>query len=179
MLKERKMKAYSIALAVIIILASATACRPAATPPPELPTSTAVPPTSTPIPSTATLTPVPPTPRPTSTPTEAFTLASSTDEIVGTWSNPQIVTHRFNKDGTVQHSYSPDTIDKPFAIDEFWFEGTKLYLKTTFVSGVPKCAPTGIYEVRLLESGNIQIKVIEDKCSPRIGDTEGIFKAVR
>ena len=174
------MKAFLVSLIVIIILVTAAACSPAATPPPAPPTSTPVPPTSTPIPPTATLTPVPPTPRPTSTPTEAFTLASSAEEIVGTWFNPQIVTHRFNTDGTVQHAHSPDTIDKPFAIEEFWFEGKKLFIKEISVSGVPPCSKVivGIYEVRLLASGKMQLKAVEDKCKPRKEDTEGIFDPV-
>ena len=88
------------------------------------------------------------------------------------------MTHRFNTDGTVQHAHSPETIDKPFAIEEFWFEGTKLYIKTVFVSGVPNCGPIGIYEVRLLESGKMQLKAIEDKCGPRKEDTEGIYDPI-
>jgi len=175
------MKVFLVSLSVITLLAVTTACAPASTPPPAEPTFTQIPPTNTSIPPTVTLTPVPPTPRPTSTPTEAFTLARSADEIIGTWFNPAIVTHRFNKDGTVQHANTPDSIDQPFAINEFWFEGTKLFIKEISVSGVPSCGKVivGIYEARMLASGRLQLRVIEDKCKPRKGDTEGIFEPVR
>jgi len=173
------MKAFLVSLLVITLLVTTTACSSASTPPPLQPTSTPIPPTNTPIPPTATLTPIPTTPLPTSKPTEAFRLASSAEEVIGTWYNPQIICLRFKEDGTLDHAGSPNSLDKPIAIDEYWFDNTKLHFQTFFVSGVPKCEPIGIYEVRLLESGNIQLKAIDDKCGPRKGDTEGIYEPVQ
>ena len=157
---------------MIIFTMVAAACS-APTPPP---TPTPEPPTSTPIPPTLT-----PTPRPTSTPTEVFTLAGSADEVLGTWSNPSISTHRFNKNGTLNYSHSPDTIDTPFAVNEFWFEGKKLFIKEISVSGVTPCGKVavGSYEVRLLASGNMQLRAIEDKCKLRKESTQGIYEPVR
>jgi hypothetical protein len=47
------------------------------------------------------------------------------------------------------------------------------------VSGVPTCRKKiGSYEIRLLESGNIQIVAIKDQCPPRAGDVAGEYEPV-
>jgi hypothetical protein len=152
-------------------------------------TSTPVPsvatPTPTPLPPTATPTPVPParTPEPpTATPTQAFILATSAEEIVGTWQKTIGAGYiRFYEDGAFHQARALDNLDsKPFAICEFRFEGTQMLIKEISVSGVPSCGePIGIYEVRLLEGGKIQIVSIKDKCSPRRGDTATVYEPVR
>jgi len=48
------------------------------------------------------------------------------------------------------------------------------------VSGVPTCgSKIGVYGVRLLEGGRIQIVVINDKCSDRAGDISREYEPVR
>ena len=72
----------------------------------------------------------------------------------------------FNEDGTWGREF---TGDHAHAGSEFRFEGTRLILKD--VSG-PAClllgAETGIYEVELLENGNLKFTVIEDDCLVRV-----------
>jgi len=119
---------------------------------------------------------------PTATPTQAFTLATSAEEIAGTWHKTIGAGYiRFYEDGAFHQARALDNLDsKPFAICEFRFEGTRMFTKEISVSGVPPCGDTiGIYEVRLLEGGKIQIVSIEDKCSPRRGDTATVYEPVR
>lgn len=138
--------------------------------------------TPTPKPPTATLPPVLPTSTPTekpptSTPTQAFTLATSAEEIVGTWFAGSYHI-RFDKDGTFRQALALDKLDsEPYAISSYKFEGTKMVITEVSVSGVPTCGKKiGSYEIRLLESGNIQIVAIKDQCPPRAGDVAGEYE---
>jgi len=167
------MKAFLVSLLVITLLVTTTACSSASTPPPLQPTSTPIPPTNTPIPPTATLTPIPTTPLPTSKPTEAFRLASSAEEVIGTWYNPQIICLRFKEDGTLDHAGSPNSLDKPIAIDEYWFDNTKLHFQTFFVSGVPKCEPiaftrSGYLRVEISNSKQLTINAAQEKVTQKV-----------
>ncbi len=150
--------------------------------PPATPVAPTIPPTATPIPSTAT--PVPPTDTPTpkpptATPTETFTLATSAEEIVGTWHKRSLYI-RFDEDGTFREAYSLDGLDRPFSINSYQFEGTQIVTTEVSVSGVPSCGDMiGIYEIRLLESGNIQIVTIKDQCHPRAGFISGEKELIR
>ena len=150
---------------------------PAATPTPIPPTATPVPPTPTPVPPTATPTPKPPT----ATPTQAFTLATSAEEIVGTWLGAGSFYIRFDEDGTFRQAHALDKLDsQPYAINSYQFEGTKMVITEVSVSGVPTCGmKIGSYEIRLLESGNIWIVAIKDQCVPRAWDIAGEYEPVR
>jgi hypothetical protein len=164
---------------------------PAATPTPTPPTATPVPPTPTPNPPTAT--PVPPTPTPvpptatptpkppTATPTQAFTLATSAEEILGTWGAGNYFYIRFDRDGTFRQAHALDKLDsQPYAISSYQFEGTKMVITEVSVSGAPTCGrKIGSYEIQLLESGNIRIVAIKDQCVPRAGDIAGEYEPVR
>lgn len=160
---------------------AATPIAPTATPTTEPPTAT-----PTPVPPTATPTPIPPTATPTAepptaTPTQAITLATSADEIAGTWQKTRGTGYiRFYEEGTFHQARALDDLDShPFAICEFWFEGTQMFIGQCSVSGVPPCGDViAIYEVRLLEGDKIQIVAIEDSCSPRRGDTATMYDAV-
>lgn len=133
--------------------------------------------TPTPEPPTATPTPVPPT----ATATQAFTLATTAEEIVGTWLKGGAYYIRFYEDGTFHQAHALDKLEsQSYAISKFWFEGTQMFTEEISVSGVPSCGKkTGIYEIRLLEDDNIQISSIKDQCSPRAGDTSGEYQPVR
>jgi hypothetical protein len=112
----------------------------------------------------------------------AATLATSAEEIVGTWHKTIGAGYiRFYEDGAFHQARALDNLDsKPFAICEFRFEGTRMFTKEISVSGVPSCGDAiGIYEVRLLEDDKIQIASIEDKCSPRRSDTATVYEPVR
>ena len=127
---------------------------------------------------TATRKPKPPTATP--TPTPVFTLATSAEEVAGTWvaGNYYI---RFDKDGTYRQAHALDKLDsRPYAISAYRFEGTTLVSTEIKVSGVRSCGKkSASYEIRLLESGNIWIVAIQDDCTGRKGDTEGEYEPVR
>ena len=136
----------------------------------EAPAAIPVSVTPTPVPPTAT--PIPPTPI-------AFKLATSAEEILGTW---QVGDHalRFDEDGTCSHLGPYTRGDRPYAISEFTFDGTRMSLKEISVSNVSSCGrEVGTYEVRLLESGYIQFVAVNDKCASRAGDVTGVYESVR
>ena len=84
-------------------------------------------------------------------------LASSAEDIVGTWqSTVSSLEVQFNEDGTLRaQNAAGNTVDF-----EFCFEGTR------FLIGPDSCqnlgGDIGIYEVELLDNGNLKFIVIED-----------------
>jgi len=98
-------------------------------------------------------------------------LASSFEDIAGTWhsitSSAEI---QFNEDGTVRRRTAEQTPDDA----GFRFEGTRLILTDTPGSGCTLIgAEIGIYEVELLENGNLKFTAIEDECATRLNYLEG------
>jgi len=90
-------------------------------------------------------------------------LASSAEDIAGTWhSTTDSGEFQFNEDGTF--------LGGTAFPGEFRFEGTRFFL--TFTGQGNACAQqgaeTGIYEVELLENGNLMFTVIEDECADRV-----------
>ncbi len=148
-------------------------------PQPNAPTSGPTPGPPTAVPPASTVRSIQPTATdtigpPTYTPSPAFTLATSAQEIIGTWRERSLYI-RFDEDGTFRQAHALDTLDsRPYAISSYHFEGTTLVTTALSVSGVPSCGDVvGSYEIRLLENGNILITTIQDACSPRAGDTAG------
>jgi len=94
-------------------------------------------------------------------------LANSAGDIAGTWqSTTDSGEMQFNEDGTL---IFVTAAVNPFVV-EFRFEGTRLFLE-----GYPPgflCVQLGavivIYEVELLENGNLKFTVIEDECPLRV-----------
>jgi hypothetical protein len=122
-----------------------------------------------------------PTPvSPTATPTQTFTLITSTEDIVGTWHAGNYYI-RFDKDGTFRQAHALDKLDsQPYTIISYQFEGTKMVITEVSVSGVPTCGiKTGSYEIRLLESGSIRIEAIKDECTQRRNDISKEYEPVR
>ncbi len=77
---------------------------------------------------------------------------------------------QFSEDGTLNVSSSRDlVVDRPMGVMETRFEGTKMFLKE-IGSGICGDNPEAIYEIHLLENGNLQFVTIEDKCLHRSGD---------
>ncbi len=98
--------------------------------------------------------------------------ANSIEDIVGTWQRVGGSTEdhcRYSADGT---SYCADSLIhlndriEGFA-GEYWFEGTQFFDKG--------CLEDGVYEILLLESGNIKFELIEDNCSRRAQSYVGAF----
>jgi hypothetical protein len=167
-------------LAIVSLLAS---CSPPQAPTQVLPEPAAsrLPPTSTTLPSTPTAPPPSATPRPpTPTAPEPYAVVKEAQEIIGTWKFSESDFTRFYEDGTMHDAYSLAQLDDdPFAVNTYEFEEAKLILRELSVSGIPSCGgKVGTYEIRLLQSGNLQIVVIKDSCGPRAGDTHGIYKHV-
>ena len=74
----------------------------------------------------------------------------------------------FFEDGTWHESSNRDLVeDRPVEITETRFEGTKVFLKQT--KGLCDDNPDAIYEIHLLENGNLQFVAIEDTCAFRSG----------
>ena len=94
-------------------------------------------------------------------------LASSAEDIPGTWKNNiNSWEIQFYEDGTWRRELVDDHAHDGA---EFRFEGTRLILKTE--QGGPctrEGEETGIYEVELLENGNLMFTVIEDECAIRV-----------
>ncbi len=94
-------------------------------------------------------------------------MASSAEDIAGTWhSTTDSGEMQFNEDGTL--IFGPATVN-PHAV-EFRFEGTRLF-SVGIAPGSPcvlQGAETGIYEVELLENGNLMFTAIEDECALRV-----------
>jgi hypothetical protein len=97
---------------------------------------------------------------------------SSLEDIAGTYENVgsggQFYFHFF-EDGTWHGSSNRDLVeDRPEVIDETRFEGTKVFLKNTKGVCVDEDAiAEAIYEIHLLENGNLQFVEIEDPCLAR------------
>ncbi len=84
---------------------------------------------------------------------------------------------QFTEDGTWNGSSNPDLVeDRPAVIYETRFEGTKVFLKET--KGFCDDDPEAIYEIHLLENGNLQFVALEDKCLHRSGDLEAEWAPV-
>ena len=94
-------------------------------------------------------------------------LASSIEDIAGTWrSTVSSIEWQLNEDGTASSSAGGK--------GEYRFEGTRFIGIATPGS---VCAleghETGIYEVELLENGNLKFTVIEDECLARVNIVAG------
>ena len=79
---------------------------------------------------------------------------------------------QFSEDGTLNWSTNPDLVeDRPDGVMETRFEGTKLFVKALKETAF-SCDddPEAIYEIHLLENGNLQFVAIEDKCLHRSKD---------
>jgi len=167
---------FLLTVITILSLTIVTACQP------QPPTEMSVPPTKPPEPTSTEVAPtLTPTPKPqTATPTQAFTQATSAEEIVGTWFAGNYFI-RFDNDGTFRQAHALDNLEsQPYAISSYQFEGTKMVITEISVSGVPSCGKKiGSYEIRLLESGNIRIVAIKDQCPPRAGDVAGEYEPVQ
>ena len=125
---------------------------------------------ATPIPLTVTGVSTVTTPTmesPTATPTQAITLATSSEEVLGTWRRGNDFI-RFDEDGTFRLANDINLESNSFAINSFQFEDTTMVTSEVSVSGAESCGDAiGRYEILLLNSGSIQIKPIEDQCRPR------------
>ncbi len=100
-------------------------------------------------------------------------------DILGTWeiSGRYI---RYYEDGTFHFSDSLEGLaERPLATGEFWFEEGRYLQNEIEVHDIPPCGSTpGMYEVALLENGNLMFTEVEDECRPRASATTGEHKRV-
>jgi len=72
----------------------------------------------------------------------------------------------FFEDGTIHFSTNRDLVEeRPSIIQETSFEGTTVFLHA--IEGRCDDDPDAIYEIHLLENGNLQFVAIEDACPIR------------
>jgi hypothetical protein len=97
---------------------------------------------------------------------------TSFEDIVGTTyerqgPGPQIYL-QFFEDGTYHTSSSRDLVEeRPETATATRFEGTKIFFEET--KGFCRDNPDAIYEIHLLENGNVEFVAIEDPCAFRLG----------
>ncbi len=83
----------------------------------------------------------------------------------------------FFEDGTWHFSSNTDLIvDRPMGVYETRFEGPRVFLKE--IKGICDDDPDAIYEIHLLENGNLQLVAIEDTCAGRSPDFEAEWAPV-
>jgi hypothetical protein len=165
------------ALLIMIFLVSCTPA-PSTAPPTQAPrpaTDTPAPPipSATPILHTPTETPIPPTATPTKKPTRTPRLATSPEDILGTWlgiENRDGMYIRFNDDGTCQLATSLKSLNtQPNVRCTYSFEENHLIFTEVNTYNLPECGPTPAkYQVELLPTGQIDFIKVEDRCGPRV-----------
>ena len=107
--------------------------------------------------------------------TPETTLATNVVDIVNLWTRAGTGTRSYlliewDDTMTFARATPKNLQDQPYWIFQILFEGTKLFIKPT-ISVYPQeaCANSiAIYEVQLLEHGNIKISMIEDECQMRV-----------
>ena len=117
---------------------------------------------------------------PTATAPLPFTLAAQAQDVIGTWRHPRGSYIRFYDDGTYHVGFGLNDLDSVAPIaNTYAFDGSQLRVKEiSNTTGLLCGSDVGIYEVRLLEGGGIQIVVINDSCGFRRSDYRGVYEAV-
>jgi hypothetical protein len=105
-------------------------------------------------------------------PTESagYVVVTFPEQILGSWvSTYGGAAIRFDDDGTYREAWGVSMLDvAPFVISTYGFDAAVMLVVEGTVAGVPSCGEAvGRYEVRLLESGSMQMVVIEDACIDR------------
>ncbi len=86
---------------------------------------------------------------------------------------------QFSEDGTWHASSNRDLVeDRPQSIMEARFEGTKIFLTETKSTACGDDNLEAIYEIHLLENGNLELVAIEDPCAHRSSDFQAEWEPV-
>ncbi len=111
------------------------------------------------------------TARPTATLPAGARLATSLEDIAGTWvgTTADRMYQRFNVDGTCYTSVSLEKLNTNPAVESTCiFEGDVLVMTDVKVTGLPSCGgKPGRYQVHLLANGNIIFARVFETCAPR------------
>jgi hypothetical protein len=93
-------------------------------------------------------------------------LVTEAEEIVGLWSAGGAYI-KFTEDGQQVTAWTRD-MKRPTAIGEYWLEGGQFFEKELEVHNAPSCGEmVGIYELQLLDNGNLLFTIVEDECESR------------
>jgi len=95
-------------------------------------------------------------------------LLDSAEDIAGSWQSTISSRIQFKEDGTIRRQSFGGTV----VVDEFRFEGTRLLFLGAGCNEI-EVEKTGVYEVELLENGNLKFTVIEDECLTRVSAIAG------
>lgn len=106
--------------------------------------------------------------------------ADSIDDVVGTWRRIRVGSDsaatdvcKFSDDGTYICAFSLEEIDQNEGWKgNIWFEGTQFFDQTNDAP-TDLCTEVGIYEVQLLDSGNLKYVLVEDACRDRFSAAAG------
>lgn len=104
--------------------------------------------------------------------------ADSIEDIAGTWlrvGGSKESYCRYSDEGTYVCDQDLERVNNNTARykGEYWFEGAQYFDKTILC--IERGVEVGIYEILLLESGNIKFELIEDECQGRTEDIIGAF----
>lgn len=109
-------------------------------------------------------------------------LASSPEDILGMWTRDlegSATSYYFKDDGTfhLKLSTDPELLEtSPGLVGNYWFDGSQLILEDLEqfqATSVGMCPDVGVYEVVMLENGNLLFRVIEDECAGRVDNLVG------
>jgi hypothetical protein len=109
-------------------------------------------------------------------------LATGAEDIAGMWTRDlegSATSFYFKEDGTFNLLFSTDPEkleNSPGLIGEYWFEGSQLFVTDVeqfIATSMGMCPDVGVYEVVMLETGNIMFRVVEDECAGRIDTLVG------
>lgn len=104
-------------------------------------------------------------------------LATGAEDIAGMWTRDlegSVTSFYFKNDGTFSLSPTTDPEqleNSPGLIGEYWFDDSHLNLKDVEqfrALSIGMCPDVGIYEVIMLETGNLLFRVIDDECAARV-----------
>ena len=109
----------------------------------------------------------------------ALELATSSQDIAGLWFGlPTGLMVQFKENGTAQFGVDSDGTTLGYDA-QAWFEGTRLFIKFIDYDGASEVCgtATGIYEVQLLDSGNLRFVEVQDECRFRADALQGTADA--
>jgi hypothetical protein len=116
------------------------------------------------------------------TSTSTTKLATGAKDIDGIWVGlgADRLYQRFNLDGTNQTARTLENLTaKPDAESTFKFEGNRFIVTEVAATGLPSAGPDpGVYEVQLLQNGDIKFTKIQDASSGRARSTAQEYKPV-
>jgi hypothetical protein len=144
---ERLQRLVHLGAVILLVVGCTSGATPTPTPPPE------------------------PTKRPTATLPAGARLATSLEDIAGTWvgTTTDRMYQRFKLDGTCYASVSLEKLNTEPAVESTCaFEGDVLVMTDVKVTGLPSCGgKPGRYQVHLLANGNIIFTRVFEHCAPR------------